>query len=98
MAHLGRLLGVATYTVDHLDELPALLQRVSRQRLVLIDTVGLSARDERTAGALRALRAASPQMEIAITLAASMQTGRRRGMPRTLPGRRRIELCRHKAG
>jgi len=75
MGHLGRLLGVATYTVDHLDELPALLQRVSRQRLVLIDTVGLSARDERTAGALRALRAASPQMEIAITLAASMQTG-----------------------
>ena len=75
IGHLGRLLGVATYTVDRLEELPALLQRVSRQRLVLIDTVGLSARDERAAGALRVLRAASPQMEIAITLAASMQTG-----------------------
>jgi flagellar biosynthesis protein FlhF len=61
--------------VDRLEELPALLQRVSRQRLVLVDTVGLSARDERAAGALRVLRAASPQMEIAITLAASMQTG-----------------------
>lgn len=75
IGHLGRLLGVATYSVDRLEELPALLQRVSRQRLVLIDTVGLSARDERAAGALRVLRAASPQMEIAITLAASMQTG-----------------------
>lgn len=75
IGHLGRLLGVATYTVDRLEELPALLQRVSRQRLVLIDTVGLSARDERAAETLRVLRAASPQMEIAITLAASMQTG-----------------------
>ncbi len=75
MGHLGRLLGVATYTVDHLDELPTLLQRVSRQRLVLIDTVGLSARDARAVEALKALRAASPQLEIAITLAASMQTG-----------------------
>ena len=75
IGHLGRLLGVATYTVDRLDELPALLQRVSRQRLVLIDTVGLSARDERASGVLRELRAASPQMEFAITLAASMQTG-----------------------
>ena len=75
IGHLGRLLGVATYTLDDLSDLPALLQRVARQRLVLIDTVGLSGRDDRTLRALRALRAASPQMEVAVTLAASMQTG-----------------------
>jgi flagellar biosynthesis protein FlhF len=97
MAHLGRLLGVATYTVDHLDELPALLERVSRQRLVLIDTVGLSARDERTAVGAASVACREPTDGNRHHARRQHADGRGRGMPRALSGRWRGQLRHHEA-
>jgi flagellar biosynthesis protein FlhF len=42
---LGRLLGVDTYCLDEVAQLPDLLARLGSRRLVLIDTAGLSPRD-----------------------------------------------------
>lgn len=74
-AHFGRLLGVRTYNVDTLEELPELLGRVSTARLILIDTTGAGTRDARLLETVRALRRASPTMELALTLSASTQAG-----------------------
>ena len=46
-AALGRLLGCRVYDVADVAELPALLERVARARLVLIDTAGCGAREAR---------------------------------------------------
>lgn len=75
MAHLGRLLGARTYDVGALEELPELLARVATARLVLIDTTGAGVRDARLTGTVRALRAASATLEIALTMSASTQAG-----------------------
>jgi flagellar biosynthesis protein FlhF len=45
MHMLGRLLGVTAHTVYDVAELPELLDALSRQQLVLIDTAGASPRD-----------------------------------------------------
>lgn len=74
-AHLGRLLGARAYSVDTLDELPDVLARVATARLVLIDTVGAGARDPQLTVTVRALRQASPTLEIALTLSANTQAG-----------------------
>lgn len=73
--NLGRLLGVATYTVDQLQQLPEVLQAVSRHRLVLIDTAGFSQRDARLAAELSRLAGAHPHLETSLVLAASAQAG-----------------------
>ena len=72
---LGRLVGAQTYTIDDLADLPALLARLDGRRLVLIDTAGMSQRDERWPPMLSSLHAASPQMEVALTLSAASQAG-----------------------
>jgi flagellar biosynthesis protein FlhF len=71
MHMLGRLLGVTAHTVYDIGELPELLQALSGQKLVLIDTAGASPRDPELARRLRLLT----QIESAVVLPASTQSG-----------------------
>lgn len=73
--NLGRLLGVPTYSIDQISELAAVLNTVSRSRLVLIDTAGFSQRDARLSAELALLATAHPQLETALVVAASAQAG-----------------------
>jgi flagellar biosynthesis protein FlhF len=73
--NLGRLLGVPTYTIDQINELGGVLNNVSRNRLVLIDTAGFSQRDARLAAELALLATSHAQLETCLVIAASAQAG-----------------------
>lgn len=75
LARIGRLLGVASFAVDGLDQLPALLDRLEDRRLVLIDTAGRGPRDPGLDTQLAALRAVPGGLEVAVVLAATTQAG-----------------------
>lgn len=72
---LGRLLGAPAYAVDGVGELADILDHVSERRFVLIDTAGLSQRDERLADELGALARAHQRIETTLVIAASAQAG-----------------------
>jgi flagellar biosynthesis protein FlhF len=72
---IGRLLGVPCYCVDSVQELPALLADLQNRKLVLIDTAGLSQRDQRLAQELEALAVAHPRLETVLVLPANGQAG-----------------------
>jgi flagellar biosynthesis protein FlhF len=73
---LGQLLGAPVYTTPaSLEELPALIGRLSSARFILIDTPGSSQRDAQLAPRLAALSAVGPDLETALVLAASTQAG-----------------------
>jgi flagellar biosynthesis protein FlhF len=72
---LGQLLGAQVYTLEDFAELPALLARLGRRRLVLIDTPGSSQRDGQLARRLAVLAAAGHELSSALVLAASTQAG-----------------------
>lgn len=71
----GRLLGVPAYAIEGASELGGLLDHLGDRRLVLVDTAGLGPRDAGLAAELAALAAASPRLETALVLSASMQAG-----------------------
>ncbi len=73
--NLGRLLGVPTYSIDQINELGAVLNTVSRHRLVLIDTAGFSQRDARLSAELALLATSHPQLETSLVVSASSQAG-----------------------
>jgi flagellar biosynthesis protein FlhF len=73
--NLGRLLGVPTYGVDQVSELAGVLNAVSQQRLVLIDTAGLSQRDTRLSAELSLLATSHPRLETSLVVSASTQAG-----------------------
>jgi len=73
--NLGRLLGVPTYGIDQVTELSGVLNAVSQQRLVLIDTAGLSQRDARLSAELALLATSHPQLETSLVVSASTQAG-----------------------
>jgi signal recognition particle GTPase len=75
LQNLGRLLGVPTYGIDRINELSAVLNSVSRNRLVLIDTAGFSQRDARLSAELALLATSHPQLETCLVVAASAQAG-----------------------
>jgi flagellar biosynthesis protein FlhF len=78
MHMLGRLLGVTAHTVYDIAELPELLQALSGNRLVLIDTAGASPRDPELARRLRLLtqmQEGTQKLESALVLPASTQAG-----------------------
>ncbi len=75
LARIGRLLGVATFAVDSLDQLPALLERLEDRRLVLVDTAGRGPRDAGLDAQLAALRAVPGGIETAVVLPATTQAG-----------------------
>ena len=70
---LGQLLGAQVYSPSDFAELPALLARLGRRRLVLIDTPGSSQRDGQLAERLQALAAAGRDVQSTLVLAASTQ-------------------------
>jgi flagellar biosynthesis protein FlhF len=74
---LGRLLGVECYTINDPAELPPLLQRLPQHRTVLIDTAGISPRDQNLQARARALSevAQATNTEIWLTLSAGAQAG-----------------------
>ncbi|HEY6641020.1 flagellar biosynthesis protein FlhF [Povalibacter sp.] len=72
---LGRLLGTPAYGIESVRELPELLDHLSDRRLVLIDTAGLSQRDERLRSELMALASAHPRLETTLVLSAAAQAG-----------------------
>jgi flagellar biosynthesis protein FlhF len=75
MARLGRLLGAPTYQVEDPAELPALLERLAKCRVVLIDTHGIGPRESGVESLALALQPIRAKLEIALTLAASAQAG-----------------------
>jgi flagellar biosynthesis protein FlhF len=75
ITQLGRLLGARSYLCDAPEQLPELLARCARARLVLVDTAGAGAREPQLASLAEALLAAHPDLELAITLSACMQSG-----------------------
>ena len=75
MHMLGRLLGVTAHTVYDVAELPELLDALSGQQLVLIDTAGASPRDPDLARRLRLLDQSKSRIETALVIPASIQAG-----------------------
>jgi flagellar biosynthesis protein FlhF len=72
---LGRLLGAPAYAVDGVHELRDILDHVAERRFVLIDTAGLSQRDERLADELGSLAGVHERIETSLVLSASAQAG-----------------------
>ena len=72
---LGRLLGAPAYGIDNVRELPSLLDHLSDRRLILIDTAGLSQRDDRLRAELTALASTHPKLETTLVLSAAAQAG-----------------------
>src|SRR6185436_4908242 len=75
MHMLGRLLGVTAHTVYDVAELPDLLEALSGQQLVLIDTAGASPRDPDLARRLRLMNQANSRIETSLVIPASIQAG-----------------------
>jgi flagellar biosynthesis protein FlhF len=75
MHMLGRLLGVTAHTVYDVAELPDLLDALSGQQLILIDTAGASPRDPDLARRLRLMNQANANIETSLVIPASIQAG-----------------------
>jgi flagellar biosynthesis protein FlhF len=74
---LGRLLGVECYALEDVSALPALLARLPRHRMILIDTAGVSPRDRNLAQRAAALTevARRSNVELWLALSAGAQAG-----------------------
>ncbi len=71
---LGLLLGVRTQCVDQASELGAVLEMLRDFDLVLVDTAGISLRDDRSFKVLGEMRAAQPQLQTVVVAACNAQT------------------------
>jgi flagellar biosynthesis protein FlhF len=72
---LGQLLGVPVFALDSLQELPGTLARLSRFRMVLVDTPGAGQRDSSLPQRLAQLARAGSDLQTTLVLAASAQAG-----------------------
>jgi flagellar biosynthesis protein FlhF len=72
---LGQLLGVPVFALDTLEELPGVLARLGRFRMVLVDTPGAGQRDANLAQRLTQLSRAGDDLQSTLVLAASTQSG-----------------------
>jgi flagellar biosynthesis protein FlhF len=72
---LGQLLGVPVFAMDSLDELPGVLARLGRFRMVLVDTPGAGQRDASLAQRLLQLSRVGAELQSTLVLAASTQAG-----------------------
>lgn len=75
MHMLGRLLGVATYTLQDIGELPDTLASLSGNRLVLIDTAGTSPKDTALPNRLAEIARAHSTLQTALVISANTQAG-----------------------
>lgn len=69
----GRLLGVPVYTVSPHQSLADTLLKLADRKLVLIDTMGLSPRDNALAGQVEMLEQAHPKLRAYLVMAANAQ-------------------------
>ncbi len=72
---LGQLLGVPVFALDSLEELPGVLARLGRFRMVLVDTPGAGQRDVSLAHRLSQLSRVGDELQTTLVLAASTQAG-----------------------
>jgi flagellar biosynthesis protein FlhF len=72
---LGQLLGVPVFALDSLEELPGVLARLGRFRMVLVDTPGAGQRDVSLAHRLSQLSRVGDELQSTLVLAASTQAG-----------------------
>ena len=72
---LGQLLGVPVFALDSLQELPGVLGRLSRFRMVLVDTPGAGQRDASLPQRLLELAKVGSDLQTTLVLAASTQAG-----------------------
>ncbi len=72
---LGQLLGVPVFALDGLEQLPGVLARLDRFRMVLVDTPGAGQRDANLAQRLLQLSRAGGELQSTLVLAASTQAG-----------------------
>ncbi len=75
MQSLGQLLDVPVYIAESFDDIPNLLDELGSQRLVLIDTPGMSQRDPNLEARMTQLAEAGHGLETALVLSASTQAG-----------------------
>ena len=75
MQALGQMLDVPVYIADSFAEIPNVLEELGPQRLVLIDTPGMSQRDAQLPARMAQLAAAGHGIETALVLSASTQAG-----------------------
>jgi flagellar biosynthesis protein FlhF len=75
MQALGQMLDVPVYIADNFSDIPNVLEELSQQRLVLIDTPGMSQRDAQLSGRLEQLASAGHGLETTLVLSASTQAG-----------------------
>ena len=69
----GRILGVKVVVVDDITLLPKVVEQHSRQHLVLIDTAGLSAKDERLKTQLSMLASMGARIKTLLVMPCSLQ-------------------------
>ena len=72
---LGQLLGVPVFALDSLQELPGVLARLGRFRMVLVDTPGAGQRDASLPQRLLELARVGTDLQTTLVLAASTQAG-----------------------
>ncbi|MGC1459814.1 MAG: flagellar biosynthesis protein FlhF [Steroidobacteraceae bacterium] len=72
---LGQLLGVPVFALDNLEQLPGVLARLGRFRMVLVDTPGAGQRDASLAQRLLTLSRSGTELQATLVLAASTQAG-----------------------
>jgi flagellar biosynthesis protein FlhF len=72
---LGQLLGVPVFALDGLEQLPGVLARLGRFRMVLVDTPGAGQRDASLAQRLLQLPRSGAELQSTLVLAASTQAG-----------------------
>ena len=75
MQALGQMIDVPVYIADSFADVPKLLEQLGQQRLVLIDTPGMSQRDAQLSMRMEQLAAAGHGLETALVLSASTQAG-----------------------
>ncbi|MDM4770774.1 flagellar biosynthesis protein FlhF [Solimonas sp. SE-A11] len=71
----GRLLGVPVHTAANGEELARTLFRLSDRKLVLVDTAGLSPRDQQLQAQFAELHGSRSPMRVLLTLSATQQAG-----------------------
>jgi len=69
----GRILGVKVVVVDDIARLPKVVEQHARHHLVLIDTAGLSARDERLQTQLSVLSSMGARIKTFLVMPCSLQ-------------------------
>jgi flagellar biosynthesis protein FlhF len=69
----GRILGVQVVVVDQIDQLPAVIERHAKRHLVMVDTAGLSAKDQRLQKQLSVISSLQTRIKTFLVMPCSMQ-------------------------